>query len=860
MTLWGAFPVAGRQGCWLPTRSIGENGWAVPDKKSSMVRAREPEPDRVYDPQRIESRWQQRWLDDGAYDVDNDDPRPRYYVLSMYPYPSGPAHQGHVRNYTFGDLVMRYRTMQGDAVLCPIGFDSFGLPAENAAIRSGEHPRVYTEARIAELTGSLVRIGACYDWRRVVRSHDPSYIRWSQWIFLQFYNANLAYRSAAPVNWCPGCQTVLANEQVSNAGACDRCGHLVERRSMDQWFYRITDYAQALLDDLDDLDWPERVKAMQRSWIGRSEGVRFSVEVAGSRDAARIELFTTRPETAFGMTFVALAPEHPLVAQITSAAQREEVDEMISEVAARSDIDRLSNAATQGAFTGAYAINPFTSQEVPVYVADYVLMTYGTGAIMGVPGQDQRDWDFARAHGLPVVRTVDPPADFEGEAHDGDGLMVASGWLTGMGVDEAKAAAVDWLNRTGIGRREVHFRLRDWLVSRQRFWGCPIPVVYCSACGIVPLPESELPLLAPDDVEFRPSGQSPLLHHDEFMTTQCPACNGPARRETDTLDTFVDSSWYFLRFVDPGNDESPVSAEAVASWLPVDQYIGGVEHAILHLMYARFFTKALADLGIVPETLREPFARLFTQGMVRLGGTRMSKSKGNVVAPEEIVETLGADTLRLAHLQAKPPTDDVDWEGMALEGCRRFLARVWRLGLPDPELERTTRDGPANSADLEVARRTHRLIESVTSDYERWSYHTAVASMMKFVNDLHAYVRTEDGPHGETFADAVDTLLCLMAPSVPHITAELWALRHNGASIHHERWPVADPGMARVDRAVMVVQVDGKVKDRLNVPATIDEHEATDLALSSPSVQAALGGELPRRVVARPPRIVNLVS
>lgn len=825
------------------------------------MQAREPESGRVaYDPQRIEPRWQQRWLDEGAYHVDNNDPRPRYYVLSMYPYPSGPAHQGHVRNYTFGDLVMRYRTMRGDAVLCPIGFDSFGLPAENAAIGSGEHPRLYTEARIVELTRSLVRIGACYDWRRVVRSHDPSYIRWSQWIFLQFYNANLTYRAAAAVNWCPGCQTVLANEQVLNDGTCERSGHLVERRSMDQWFYRITDYAQALLDGLDDLDWPERVKTMQRNWIGRSDGARFSVAVAGSPDVGAIEVFTTRPETAFGMTFVALAPEHPIVAQVTTAAQRDEVSELVADAATRNDIDRLSNATTRSAFTGVHAINPFTSEEVPIYVADYVLMTYGTGAIMGVPGQDQRDWAFACAHGLPIVRTVEPPADFEGEAYYGDGLMVASDWLNGMTVDEAREASVDWLKRKGIGRPEVNYRLRDWLVSRQRFWGCPIPIVYCNACGIVPLPESALPLIAPDDVEFRPSGQSPLLYHEEFLTTHCPTCNGPARRETDTMDTFVDSSWYFFRFVDPDNDELPFSAEAVANWLPVDQYIGGVEHAILHLMYARFFTKALADLEITPETLREPFARLFTQGMVRLGGTRMSKSRGNIVAPEEIIETLGADTLRLAHLQAKPPTDDVDWEDMALEGCRRFLARVWRLGLPDAALQRTARDGPASPADIEIAQRMHRMIVSVTRDYERWSYHTAVASMMKFVNDLYAYVQTEGGPHTETLADAVDMLLCLLAPAVPHITAELWALRHDGALIHEERWPVADPEMARADRAVLVVQVNGRVKDRLDVPTTITEHEAAELALASPSVQAAFGGEKPSRVVARPPRIVNFVS
>lgn len=827
------------------------------------MRADESQSHAAYDAQRIESKWQQRWLEEGTYEVDNDDPRTRYYVLSMYPYPSGPAHQGHVRNYTFGDLVMRYRTMLGDAVLCPIGFDSFGLPAENAAIRSREHPRSYTEAKITELTESLIRIGACYDWRRVVQSHDPSYIRWSQWIFLQFHKANLVYRAVAAVNWCPGCQTVLANEQVLTDGTCDRSGDLVERRDMDQWFYRITDYAQALLDDLDELEWPEKVKTMQRNWIGRSEGSRFSLEVAGTQGDISIEVFTTRPDTAFGMTFLALSPEHPLLDQITTVEQRAEIDSFLTKVATRNEIDRLSTTTDptkRGAFTGAYAVNPFTSEEVPIYIADYVLMTYGTGAIMGVPGQDQRDWDFASANDLAIVRTVEPPVDFEGEAYDGDGLITNSGWLTGKPVDEAKSAAMDWLEETGIGERTVNFRLRDWLLSRQRFWGCPIPIVYCDRCGIVPLPESDLPLLAPDDVEFTPSGRSPLLYHERFLATQCPDCDGPARRETDTMDTFVDSSWYFLRFADPENAEAPFSPEAVSSWLPVNQYIGGVEHAILHLMYARFFTKALSDLEIAPKVLREPFARLFTQGMVRLGGTRMSKSRGNVVEPNEIINTLGADTLRLAHLQAKPPTDDVDWEDMALEGCRRFLARVWRLAAPESTFVVHNRQGPLDSADLEIERRTHQLIARVTNDYERWSYHTAVAAFMEFVNYLYDYTRIDSNPHGATLAKAIDTLLCVMAPAVPHITAELWSRRHDGAHIHAVDWPIANPEIIAMDRVTMVVQVNGKTKDRFEVIATINEEEATQLAIASASVRDALGGQPPSRIIVRPPRIVNVIG
>ncbi|MET0880519.1 MAG: leucine--tRNA ligase, partial [Acidimicrobiales bacterium] len=555
-----------------------------------------------YEPAEIEPRWQARWRDEGTYEVDNDDPRPKSYVLCMYPYPSGAAHMGHVRNYTFGDLLVRYRTMNGQAVLSPIGFDSFGLPAENAAIKTGEHPRPFTEAKIEELTSSLLRLGASYDWRRVIKSHDPSYIRWTQWIFLQFLEAGLAYRAEAPVNWCPGCQTVLANEQVLADGTCERSGDLVQRKSLEQWFFKITDYAQQLLDDIDDLDWPERVKTMQRNWIGRSEGATFHLPVAG-RDDLSLEVFTTRPDTSFGMTYAVVAPEHPIVVELTTDDRRAEVEAFVAHVTVESELERLSSEGPldkRGVFTG---------DEIPIYLADYVLATFGTGAIMAVPGQDQRDWDFAKAYDLPIVRTVQPPEDFEGDAYTGEGPAINSQWLDGLGVADAIAKAIDWLEDQGIGERTVQYRLRDWLLSRQRFWGCPIPVIYCDDCGIVPVPEADLPVVAPDDVEFLPTGESPLRHHAGFLNVACPACGGPGRRETDTMDTFVDSSWYFLRFADPTDDEAPFSLEAVAEWLPVDQYIGGVEHAILHLMYARFFTKALADLGVAPKELREPFAR-----------------------------------------------------------------------------------------------------------------------------------------------------------------------------------------------------------------------------------------------------------
>ncbi|MEQ8716962.1 MAG: leucine--tRNA ligase [Acidimicrobiales bacterium] len=820
----------------------------------------------AYDPSAVEPRWQARWRDDGRYEIDNDDPRPPFYVLSMYPYPSGPAHIGHVRNYTFGDLLVRYRTMNGDGVLSPIGFDSFGLPAENAAIASGEHPRPFTDARIVELSSSLERLGAVYDLRRIVKSHDPAYMRWTQSIFLRFFEAGLAYRKFAPVNWCPGCQTVLANEQVLADGTCERSGDLVEKRDLDQWFYKTTEYAQELLDDLDDLEWPDKVKIMQRNWIGRSEGAEFGLPIAAADgsprgDAEPLMIYTTRPDTTFGMTFAVMSPEHPRVAELTTPDQHAQVEAFVAEVAGRSDIERLSEegpADKRGVFTGTEVVNPFTGRPVPLYLADYVLMGYGTGAIMAVPGEDQRDWDFAQAYGLDVIRTVQPPDDFDGEAYTGDGPTINSDWLNGLSMTEAKAKAITWLTEQGHGTAKINFRLRDWLLSRQRYWGCPIPVVYCDDCGIVAVPEDQLPVELPDDVEFLPSGQSPLAHHEGFLHATCPDCGGPARRETDTMDTFVDSSWYFLRFADPWNDEAPFDLDAARRWLPVDQYIGGVEHAILHLMYARFFTKALADVGVAPKELREPFRRLFTQGMVRMGGGKMSKSKGNVVAPEAIIDEFGADSLRLAILQVKPPEEDVDWEDFGLEGCHRFVNRVWRLAVGDPEIVGEARTGDETPADTEVRKGTHRLMARITDDFERWSYNTAVAACMEFTNDLYRYVQSDEGPHGAVLADAVDTLLLVTAPMTPHLSAELWE-RRRGGDIHGEPWPVADPAMLTVDSVTMVVQVAGKVRDRIDVAVDISEDDAVAAALASQRVQEFLDGAQPRKVIARPPKLVNIV-
>ena len=825
---------------------------------------------RAYDVVAIEEKWQRHWEEEGTYRIENDDPREKFYALCMYPYPSGSAHQGHVRNYTFGDLAVRYQTMQGKAVLTPFGFDSFGLPAENAAIKTGMHPRTFTEARIAELKSSIIRLGAVYDWRREVRSHDPSYIHWTQLIFLRLWKAGLAYRATAPVNWCPGCQTVLANEQVLPDGTCERSGDLVYKRDLEQWFFRITNYADQLLEGLDDLEWPERVKTMQRYWIGRSEGAEFDLPVVGDEQLS-LRVFTTRPDTSFGMTYAVVAPEHPMLDLLTTDAQRGAVEKVRLRAATTSDFERSASGdaaalESRGAFTGSRVLNPFTGRPVPVYVADYVLMGYGTGAIMAVPAEDERDWEFAKLHDLDIVRTVQPPPGWDengGEAYTGDGEKINSGFLNGLDVEAAKAIAIQWLEDKGIGERKVNYRLRDWLVSRQRFWGCPIPAVYCPAHGVVPVPEDQLPIVAPDDVEFLPTGQSPLALHEGFLHTTCPICGGPARRETDTMDTFVDSSWYFLRYCDPWSTDRPFDPEAARHFMPVDQYIGGIEHAILHLLYARFFTRALIDVGLAPGVPPEPFRRYLAQGMIRMDGTKMSKSKGNLIAPEHYYESVGADGLRLFHLFVGPPFDDMDWTDQTeqlIEGCGRFLDRLWRTFAPS-ENHTPSRSGPESEADRVVRRATHRAIADVTNDIERWSYNTAVAHCMELLNALRDYARSEDGPHAVVWNEAADSLLSLLAPLAPHITAEIWELRHPAGepSVHLQPWPSFDPELIREETVTMVVQVNGKVRDKLEVAPDISEPEAQAAALASPKVREALAGREPGRLVVKPPRLVNVV-
>ena len=819
---------------------------------------------RSFDVVTVEAKWQARWLDEGTYEVDNDDPREHYYALCMYPYPSGAAHQGHIRTYTFGDLVVRYQTMLGKAVLTPFGFDSFGLPAENAAIKAGSHPRLYSEARIKELKSSVRRLGAVYDWRREVYSHDPVFMKYSQMIFLAFFEAGLAYRAEAPVNWCPGCATVLANEQVLADGTCERSGDLVERKNLEQWFFKITDYAEELLNDVDDLEWPERVKTMQRNWIGRSEGVEFDLPFASDPTKA-LRVFTTRPDTGFGVTYAVVAPEHPLLEELTTDEQRENVNGLVERATSLSELERTASSDAgagldkRGAFTGSYVVNPFTSEKVPVYVADYVLGTYGTGAIMAVPGEDERDFAFANVHGLAVVRTTQPPEGFEGGAYHGDGAHINSGFLNGLDVADAKVKAAEFLEKSAKGVSKVNYRLRDWLVSRQRFWGCPIPIVYCDTHGMVAVPEDQLPVVAPDDVTMDQSGQSPLATHEEFRNTTCPVCGEPARREADTMDTFTDSSWYYLRFADPftpGQAFDPVEA---AKWMPVDQYIGGIEHAILHLLYARFYLKALVDIGMAPGLPREPFKRLFTQGMIRIDGTKMSKSKGNQIAPENYYETVGADGLRLFHLFAGPPADDVDWTDQTdeiIDGCARFIDRFYRLG----QCEGVRFHDTFDDSDLAVRQALHRTIAKVTDGFERWGYNTSVAALMELLNTVSRWARSEEGAHRGTLDEAVDTMLKMLAPMAPHVTAELWDVRHPGEpSVHLQTWPVADPELVKQESVTMIVQMNGKVRARLEVDPDIDEEQAQSLALSDPAVVEALSGAAPTRVVARPPRLVNII-
>jgi leucyl-tRNA synthetase len=804
-----------------------------------------------YEIQEIERKWQDRWETERIFYVTEDPSRPKYYNLQMYPYPSGDLHMGHLRNYTYVDLLTRYRRMQGYNVLSPMGWDSFGLPAENAAIKTGIHPRVFTEQQIPRMKAQLRRLGAVYDWDRELASHTPEYYRWDQWLFLELYERGLAYKRKARVNWCPVDQTVLANEQVVD-GNCERCGSPVDGRDLDQWFFKITDYAQRLLDDLEPLDaWPDRVRTMQRNWIGRSEGCTFRMQVEGTD--LGFDVYTTRPDTAFGMTFAVLAPEHPLVESlIAGSTVEDEAREYIARAGRTSEIDRQAEGDKTGVFTGHHALNPVNGKRVPIWIADYVLMGYGTGAIMAVPGQDQRDWDFATKYGIEIIRTVQPPADFEGEAYTGEGPAINSGFLDGMGLAEAKTAIIAWFEEQGLGVGTVNFRLRDWLISRQRYWGCPIPMITCPVDGMVPVPRDQLPVIHPDVEDYAPAGRSPLATVDAFVNTECPRCGGPAQRETDTMDTFVDSSWYFLRYADSRNDDAIFDPDKANYWMAVDQYVGGVEHAVLHLLYARFITKVLHDMGMVD--VEEPFRALFTQGMLVKDGAKMSKSKGNVVSPEEYYAKYGADAIRLFELFIGPPTDDAVWSDNGVEGTARFLDRVWRMATGQVGI---VEDRAPADADREVLAEAHRMVQNVTEDIDRFSFNTAVAHLMTFANTLQAGLRS--GLAAETHREAVRLVLLMLSPMAPHMSHELWERSGFGSMLALESWPQWDPDLVARDVVTMVIQVNGKVRDRIEVAADIDAGAAEAAALASERIREWIGAGEIRKVIARPPHIVNVV-
>jgi leucyl-tRNA synthetase len=807
-----------------------------------------------YDPHMIERKWQQAWDEAGAFTTPNPtDPGQadarNAYVLEMLPYPSGELHMGHVLNYTLGDVVSHVRRRSGFSVLRPMGYDAFGLPAENAAIREGGHPRRVTERNIEAIRTQIKRMGWSIDWTREVSTSDPAYYRWTQWLFLKLHGAGLAYRKAAPVKWCPVDQTVLANEQVID-GRCERCGAEVESRNLEQWMFKITDYADRLLDEMALLEsWPERVLTMQRNWIGRSEGAEVTFRVEELDED--VPVFTTRPDTLFGATFFVLAPEHPLVERFADRSDdAAELRSYVRHAVAKKSDERAAAAEKTGVFTGFYAVNPVNDARIPIWVADYVLMDYGTGAIMAVPAHDERDFAFAEKFDLPIVHVVAPPG---GEvepgvayvSHAADDVLVNSGPFTGLSSPEAKEAVVAALGERGLGHPAVNYRLRDWLLSRQRYWGCPIPMIHCGACGIVPVPESELPVLLPEIDDYLPKGRSPLAAAEDWVNTTCPSCGGPALRETDTMDTFVDSSWYFLRYTDPHNTEAPFDRGLVDYWLPVNQYIGGIEHAILHLMYARFFTKALHDLGLVG--FREPFARLFNQGMIYRFGAKMSKSKGNVVSPDELVDRYGADALRLYILFMGPADQDKEWQDTGVDGMWRFLARLWRV------VHEEVARGPGAGGATPLARKAHETIHRVTDDIERrFVFNTPVAAVMELVNEISR------NPADPASRFAVETAVSVIQPYAPHIAEELWAALGR-SRLWAEPWPKADESLLVRDTVEVVVQVNGKVRDRLQVAAGTLEDDLVALARASERIQAHLNGAEERRVVVVPDKLVNFV-
>jgi leucyl-tRNA synthetase len=808
-----------------------------------------------YDPQAIEKKWQDTWASDHLYEVTEDPAKPKYYALTMFPYPSGDLHIGHWYAMAPSDVRARFKRMQGFNVMHPMGFDAFGLPAENAAIRHGIHPYTWTMSNIERMRVQLRSMGCIYDWTREVVSCQPDYYRWTEWFFLKLFKAGLAYRGTAPVNWCPQCKTVLANEQVVGEGECDRCGAIVTKRDMEQWFFRITKYVEELLD-FSNLDWPERIKTIQSNWIGRSEGAElsFGLDHPGV-EQKEIRVFTTRPDTIHGVTFFLLSPEHPLVARLTTPERKEEVESYIEWCRRQADYERTALGREKtGVFLGSYVINRFTGERVPIWITDYVLSTYGTGAVMGVPAHDERDFEFATKFNLPIRMVIAPP-DWDGaapaEAYTGDGNLVNSGEFNGLPATEGFKAICGKLEREGWGSAKVAYRIRDWLISRQRYWGAPIPIVYCPKCGIVPVPEEDLPVLLPQDAEFKPTGESPLKYHEAFVNTTCPVCGEPAKRETDTMDTFMCSNWYFLRFTSPGYDAGPYDMEKLNYWMPVDLYTGGAEHAVLHLMYSRFFVKALRDMGLLE--FDEPFTRLFNQGTIIHGGNKMSKSRGNVVAPDLYVSSLGADTVRTYLMFVGPWNLGGDWSDSGIVGLSRWLNRVWALA--DSGYVAATVD---DAVDSSIVHLTHKTIKAVTADLEDFRFNTMLARLMEFTNSL-APAQESGAVSAETWREAIRVLLLLIAPSAPHIAEELWALRGYPYSIHNQDWPTFDEALAVEEEVTVAVQVNGKLRDKLTVPAHISEAEVTAMALASERIRLYTDGAVVRKVIYVPGRIVSIV-
>ncbi len=837
----------------------------------------------IYNAKKFDAKWQKRWEADRLYNVTEDSARPKKYILEMFPYPSGDLHMGHVRNYSIGDVIARFNTMKGFNVLHPIGWDSFGLPAENAAIKNKTHPKTWTYQNIERQRRQMKRLGLSYDWSRQVITSDPDYYQWGQWIFLEFYERGLVYRAKSDVNWCPSCETVLANEQVES-GRCWRCNTFVARKELAQWYFKITNYAERLLHDLELLyGWPERVKTMQKNWIGRSEGAEVKFKVADSGE--EVTVFTTRPDTLFGATFFLLAPEHQLVDKLVGGTPQEsDVNRFRQKIAAKSNIERVSTEMEkEGVFTGKYVVNPVNSEKIPIWLADYVLMGYGTGAVMAVPAHDQRDFEFARKYKLPIKVVIQPhdkiiQSEEMLKAFTGSGKMSGSERFNGLSSEDGIKAVTAWLSHTDRGKPAVNYRLRDWLISRQRYWGNPIPIIYCDDCGIVPVDKKELPVILPDDLDVA-SGET-LSSKADFVKTKCPKCGAPARRETDTMDTFTCSSWYFLRFTSPWYKNAPFDSKVANYWMPVDQYIGGIEHAVMHLLYARFFTKVFTDEHLI--TTMEPFDNLLTQGMVKLNGVTMSKSKGNVVSPEDIINDYGADTARLFILFASPPDKDLEWSHEGVEGIYRFLKRVWVFILENQGAGEGEEHAPSDwdhwrhlaalkrksittphlsDKDLKLLQILHRTIKRVTDDVARYNFNTAISAIMELVNAGYHYApQNDDEPkNGLLLRAMAENILLMLAPFAPHLTEELWARLNFTYSLHRQAWPIYDLELARTEEVTIVVQINGKLRDKLKAERGTSEETLEKMALASENIKRHLKGKKVIKVITVPDKLINIV-